>query len=118
MDGKPSNATKERLAHVIEQNITESGKLARSLCQRSGSREVRYRASIFMAYALTPQQVLLKSAKKMASQEGAMENTLNVSHVYISLHTTRGALSSESSTGGKVAGQISGAVSLVCMKLH
>ena len=50
MDGKPSNATKERMAHVIEQNITESGKLARSLCQRSGSREVRCRASIFMAY--------------------------------------------------------------------
>lgn len=40
LEGKPSNATKERLAHVIEQNITESGKLARSLCQRSGSREV------------------------------------------------------------------------------
>ena len=37
---KPSKTTKERLIRLIEQDITESGKLARSLCQRSGSREV------------------------------------------------------------------------------
>ena len=37
---QPSNATKARLAHLIEQNVTETGKLFRSLCQRSGSREV------------------------------------------------------------------------------
>lgn len=41
LEGKPSNATKERVARIIEQNVTESGKLARSLCQRSGSKEVR-----------------------------------------------------------------------------
>ena len=40
-EGRPSTATKERLARLIEQNVTESGKLARNLCQRSGSREVR-----------------------------------------------------------------------------
>lgn len=37
---QPSNATKARLTQLIEQNVTESGKLFRSLCQRSGSREV------------------------------------------------------------------------------
>lgn len=38
--GRPSSATKERLTHIIEQSITETGKLARNLCQRSNSREV------------------------------------------------------------------------------
>ena len=37
---QPSDSTKARLTSVVEQNVTETGKLFRNLCQRSGSREV------------------------------------------------------------------------------
>ena len=38
---RPSKRTKDRLARLVEQDIIECGKVARHLCQRSGSREVR-----------------------------------------------------------------------------
>ena len=37
---KPSKVTKDRLAFLVEQEITECGKMARHVCQHSGSREV------------------------------------------------------------------------------
>ena len=77
---QPSNATKARLTQLIEQNVSESGKLFRSLCQRSGSREVRDIMTVLPgSYDGSFTQVLLKAAKRMAAQEGTMENTLNVS---------------------------------------
>lgn len=38
---RPSKATKDRLTRLVEQDIIECGKVAKHLCQRSGSREVR-----------------------------------------------------------------------------
>ena len=38
---RPSKATKDRLSRLVEQDIIECGKVAKHLCQRSGSREVR-----------------------------------------------------------------------------
>lgn len=38
---RPSKVTKERLSHIVEQEVIECGKIARHLCQHSGSREVR-----------------------------------------------------------------------------
>ena len=37
---KPSNVTKERINSLIQQQVNESGKIARQLCQQSGSRDV------------------------------------------------------------------------------
>lgn len=77
---KPSNVTKERICSLVQQQVNESGKLARQLCQQSGSREVSlciYMLAVSDGHALY--QILLKSAKKMANQEMAMENTLSVS---------------------------------------
>lgn len=77
---RPSKATKDRLTRLVEQDIIECGKVAKHLCQRSGSREVRvalFRESLYSYWGLL--QMLLKSAKKTAAQEGTMENTLNVS---------------------------------------
>ena len=36
----PSKATKDRVAYVAKQEIMECGKIAKNLCQHSGSREV------------------------------------------------------------------------------
>ncbi len=38
---KPSVVTKERLSQIMVQEITETGRVARQICQQSGSREVR-----------------------------------------------------------------------------
>lgn len=79
---KPSNVTKERICHLVQQQVNESGKLARQLCQQSGSKEVSSRKILYIVVVDTVfllYQILLKSAKKMASQEVAMENTLSVS---------------------------------------
>ena len=45
---KPSNVTKERICHLIQQQVNESGKLARQLCQQSGSQEVSSRKVLYM----------------------------------------------------------------------
>lgn len=37
---KPSKVTKDRLTHLLEQDINECGKMAKYLVQQSGSREV------------------------------------------------------------------------------
>ena len=37
---KPSKVAKERLSHLLEQEVLELGRVARQLCRRSGSREV------------------------------------------------------------------------------
>ena len=37
---KPSKAAKECLSRLLQQEIIEIGKVAKTLCQRSGSREV------------------------------------------------------------------------------
>ena len=37
---KPSKAAKECLSRLLQQEIVEIGKVAKTLCQRSGSREV------------------------------------------------------------------------------
>lgn len=37
---KPSKVTKEYLSRLLQQEIIESGKIAKTLCQQSGSREV------------------------------------------------------------------------------
>ena len=36
----PSKVTKERLAHILQQEVQECGRVARQLCQQSKSREV------------------------------------------------------------------------------
>ena len=43
---KPSKVTKDRLTQLVHQEITDSGKLARNLCQHSGSRDVSFLLSI------------------------------------------------------------------------
>lgn len=61
-------------------------------------------------------QLLLKSAKKMASQEGAMENTLNVSPFFcVTVHraTCIDHSSLESPPCGETVGQIFRTVSIV-----
>ena len=59
---KPSNVTKERINTLIQQQVNESGKIARQLCHQSGSRDVNYniilKAQIFF-YCEEP--VLLSS---------------------------------------------------------
>ena len=37
---KPSKVSKEYLSRLMQQEIIESGKIAKTLCQQSGSREV------------------------------------------------------------------------------
>ena len=37
---KPSKATKDRVAQLLHQEVTECGKIATHLCKHSGSREV------------------------------------------------------------------------------
>jgi len=58
---RPSKVAKQRISTLAEQKLQECGKLARDLCHNSGSREI-----------------LLKAAKKMATNEQSMENTLQV----------------------------------------
>jgi len=58
---RPSKVAKQRISSLAEQKLHECGRLARDLCHNSGSREI-----------------LLKAAKKMATNEQSMENTLQV----------------------------------------
>ena len=58
---RPSKVAKQRISSLAEQKLQECGRLARDLCQNSGSREI-----------------LMKAAKKMATNEQSMENTLQV----------------------------------------
>ena len=37
---KPSAVTKERLSQLMQQEVLDCGKVARQICQQSGSREV------------------------------------------------------------------------------
>lgn len=65
---RPSKLAKVKIGNLSEQKLLECGKLARDLCQNSGSREV-----------------LLKAAKKMATNEQSMENTIQVT-ITVVLH--------------------------------
>ena len=37
---KPSKVTKDKITSLLQQEITDCGKLAKTLCQHSGSKEV------------------------------------------------------------------------------
>ena len=72
---RPSKIAKLKVGSLAEQQLLECGRLARDLCNNSGSRDV-----------------LVKAAKRMALNEQSMENTLQVmacwciplmSHVFI-----------------------------------
>ena len=74
----PSHVAKGRISNLVQQDIEEFGKIVRYARQSSNSKDVN---NIFAFIAFTQWwlvQILLKAAKRTASQEQSMDDTLAV----------------------------------------